>query len=77
MQSCSLQNHNVASLNQVVGCCSVNKLFKSSIQTSQITLFNFVDHAYKVVYGLSVIRSKVLDEIANPRVTAMIVLNHT
>ena len=77
MQSCSLQNHNVASLNQVVGCCSVNKLFKSSIQASQVAQFSLVDYAYELIYGRSIIRAKVLDEIANPRVTTMIVLNHT
>ena len=77
MQSCSLQNCNVASLDQVFNCCSVNKLFKSSIQVSQVAQFNLVNHAYEFVYGLSVVRLKVLDEIANPRVTAVIVFIHT
>ena len=77
MQSCSLQNHNVASLDQVINCCSVNKLFKSSIQASHVAQFNLVDYAYALVYGFSVERLEVLDEITNPRVTAVIVFIHT
>ncbi len=60
----------------MVNCCSIDKLLKSSIQTSEIALFNLIDHAYQLVYRCSVIRLKVLDEIAHPRMTAVIVLNH-